>query len=423
MSDLIKPTPGGMENKIDLKEFARRGKEFLAQEGVTPAPAPVAPAPPAIAPAPTSASPQATPVPNTPVLQSRIAVVEQPAPTATVTPQETPVVEAPAAPAPAAVPSPAEAQDWMAAIADDAFYRIKEDGVEKVVQGKDLKTGVMLHRKFTTETQKFRAEEKDLRARAEMAERLQRLVTNPDAYVRYGIANPVMAQAIARHFGTTPQAIAQGQFAGQPPAAPAAPFAAPAPAAPAPAFTPSNPNEVVSMGDLAAHLGSTAASIQATTLAALQEKAQGIVGNVKEEIAKEVRALDDARQVSAYNAKIDEVIGGIVQQAPMLAVIPNINGVLREEVMKLQPTSVQEMFESFGTVAQGILQDLRQQFLAERAPAVVAKQEMVANNIPPQVGTAPNTTIVPDKLDFRGRDGKVDLRKIRTLGRAFVAAH
>jgi hypothetical protein len=190
------------------------------------------------------------------------------------------------------------------------------------------------------------------------------------------------------------------------------------------AFTPSNPDELVNAQELAQTLGMTAAELErnfgARLEQSLEQRAAQILGKVQEEVSAGITALEDAREINGFNTQIDQTIGKILADNPALKAIPRINALLREEVKDLKPRTPEEMLEAFHVVSSGILEGLNHEYNRSRHPAVQAKQEMVAGGIEPPKGLPPNTTVVADKPNYIGKDGKFDFKQLRNIGRQFL---
>ncbi len=398
MSDLLKSNGEGTENVINLNTLRAQSHAFLAGNST-----PASPDQPSTSqPATTADVPSTSPVMRQSPLQSQVTVTEQPAPG-----QPAPVAaqQPPAAPA-------ATAEPQIINLPDDALVEVIVDGVKSVRKWGEARADAMRASKFTKEMQKLRAEESQvaqLRERAAQAEKLEQLLTNPDKFLRYAQANPVLAQRLAAQFGTT---VAQATAGATP-----APFSAPVAA---PAAVP-NAAEIVDFGQLNQKAAELEARLAQSFGQNLETRATDIVSKVKEEIAASIQAFEDAKQISHINVQINDTINGILTANPVLKAIPNVQQLLRNEVMALQPRTQDEMFEAFDVAAKGIVEEIESNYNQARAMALIAKQELVDAGVQPPKGQAPNTTIVNQTPNLMNpRTGKFDFKALSRVGRDYL---
>ena len=335
---------------------------------------------------------------NIPVQPTQAKVTEQPNPVQQTQQPQQPVAAQPDSTNPQFVDLP-----------DNQMVKVLVNGKEVIKPWGQAKKEVMLHSKFTQESQQlaqqrseFETQRTTLAERAAMAEKLETLVTRPDLLLKYIQANPQVAQVVREHFGVQPQQPVQPQV-------PAQPFGRPA-------------DEVVNFAELDAALQARGASIEERVSALLEARASQFENIVNERVKTAISTLEDAREVNAFNQEINKTISAIVEANPALKVIPQVNQLMRAEVARMNPGSPKEMLEAFDIVARGIVEQLDNHYQTSRAASLAAAEELKTGGLEPSRGQAPNTTIQPNALDYRGADGKVDLKKLNQLGKAYLAS-
>lgn len=407
MSDFLKIGDDGP--KLDTAAMASAGKALL--NGTTPASTPTTP----------SSTPAAVPVQST----------------VTVTPVEQPVTAANPAALQSQQPATPQAQQPATEAAaetptyvtgdDNALVELTINGQKQVMKFGEAKKQMMLHSTFTQNQQRLAAERKaweaekaQLAARAEQATKLERLVSSPELFAQYAVANPIHAAHIARMFGTTVSQATAGAPTG--PAAtaaqaPATPFGGPV----------SNPDEIVNMGELATALNQRSAELEARFGQAfnqtLEQRATAILRGVDEAITKRINDLKDSHEVATFDRQIVKTINDNLEANPALKAIPKIDQLIRYEVGLMQPQTPQEMFDAISTVSKGIVEQLDQTYNTAFQAKQIVKEKLATEGIEGPGGQAPNTTIKPNvSLAYGGPKDKDFFKRLAAAGKAVLNA-
>jgi hypothetical protein len=399
MSDFgVKITDQGP--KLDTSALRSAGKALLAGTGSsTPAESTLAtPASPA-SPATTASVP----------IQSSVTVtpVEQPAAAA----------ETPAAP----VDNPATtAAPKFVDLPDDQMVKVTVNGEEQVLPWGEARKQLMLHRTFTQKSQQLAQERKQIEERSQQisaleqkasrAEKLERLVTTPDLFAQYAIANPVMARALAARFGTT---VAQATAG----AAPAAQVAV----AQAASAVGVNNDELANLGEVNSIVGSRMGEIEQRFGQTLEQRAEVILGKVNEVVDQKLAELRDAHEVSQFNTQIAKTIKDNLDTNPALKAIPRIEELIRFEVGQMQPESVEEMLEAINVVSKGIVEGLQETYNQSRSAQLIAREKLVKEGIEPPVG-APVNNLVKKEENFVLPGGKMNWKALAAKGKAVIGS-
>lgn len=387
MSDFLKMTSEGPA--LNTNAMREAGKAFLNKEA-----APASTPTPVASPAPVVPGDSSTFTPPT-----NVTVTEQP--------KEAVKAPEPGQEAPKA-PTPAEPQ--VLDIPDDALVRMTVNGKEQVLPYGEAKKQMMLHRTFTQNQQQLRAQEAQLarerqalQQEAELAGKLRQIVTNPDLFVQYAQANPVLAQRLAQAFGTTVAAASAG--------------ATPQPVAP----SIQNPDELANLGEVHGLLDARTRELESRVSqnfsATLEQRAQQIAEEVEGRVQQAIGRLEDAREVSAFNTEIVKKINANLEANPALKVIPRIDQLLRYEVAQLQPRTPEEMLEAFDIVSRGIVEGLNETYNTSAQIRLIEKEKLVTGGVEPPGGQAPNTLVRPP-ISYTGKDGKFDWGKLKDAAKA-----
>jgi hypothetical protein len=304
----------------------------------------------------------------------------------------------------------------LLSIPDDAVVKMKVNGQETIVSGKEAREFGMRGAKFTQEMQQLRAREAEFATRLEQAGVLEQLITNESALAEYIYAKaPHIVEQLAQHMGYTKAEAAQAM------AQQVQQQAAPAPVALPPNF---NPGELASLGEVNELLGQTLAQREQAVLEQVRKELGGVnttvEGLVKQQVRNAVQAelqlLRNATEIQQFDTEIVKTVDGILTANPALKAVPNIEKVLRFEVAKMRPKSPEEMIEAFNHVASGIVEGLEQTYNTARKTAVIDKATMEKTGIEPPVGAAPTFTRPINYADQN--TGKVDWKLIRQAARA-----
>lgn len=312
-------------------------------------------------------------------------------------------------------------------IPDTKIVRLTVNGQQVEMPWGEAKKQMMLHRTFTQNQQRlaqerkqFETERTTLAEKASRAEKLERVMTDPDLLARYAIANPVMAQALAAKFGTT---VAAATVNADPRLAAAA-NASVAASQSAPQIPAQNQEELVNFGELNQVVGQRLAELQSRVDLTFEEKAQALLGMIEERAGQivdtKLNELRDAHEVSTLNTQITKVIGENLEANPMLKAIPQIDQLIRFEVSKMQPESHEQLVEAINAVTQGIVEGLNETYNKTRSAALIKKEQIAKEGIEPPVG-APVNNIVQKEENFMLPGGKYDWKALARKAKATLA--
>lgn len=302
---------------------------------------------------------------------------------------------------------------------DDAIVRMKVNGEVQTFSAKEAREFGMRGAKFTTEMQRFRAEQAQHQQMLEDAKKLHTLVSNDEALAAYVFqTKPHIVEALAEHMGWTKaqaaEALAKEVQAQQQPAQ-------------APAFQIDNPQELADLGQVNSLVESRSQQLQRQVLEQVQRELGAVNGSVKEQIAKAVRetvqneiaTLRNAHEVATFDGEISKTISSVLDANPALKAVPKIEQLLRYEVFQMQPQTPEELTDAIHQVASGIVEQLDATYKTVRKTQVIDKATMEKTGIEPPAGTAP---IMSRPISYTGENGKVDFAKIRAAAKAAIGA-
>lgn len=262
----------------------------------------------------------------------------------------------------------------------------KVDGQEKLVPLKEALAGYSRTQKFTKEMQELRAKEAQVEANASAVQKLQdernamlQLVSSQDRLKAY------MQQA----FGQVAEAAAA--------------------AAPADAF--GDPDDIITVAQ-ARQLAQGMVNQQFQTLTKQMSDLRVQIGD---ELKSNTKELQDRQEVAKYSESISTALTEIFEAHPVLKGDSFAEDILRFEVSKMKPKSVEEAVEAFRTVAQARAESLSSHF-TDLKKVQVAKKAKLDKAIEPAGGTGPQM----QPFDYHGKDGKVDWNKLKSAAKEML---
>jgi hypothetical protein len=258
--------------------------------------------------------------------------------------------------------------------ADDSLVRIKVDGAEQVVKYADFKEKLQKEAVWTQRQQALAQQRRELEAwSTQQAAELQRAAE----LISY------KEQAFKQY---DPLAKLQEALVPKPPAP--------------------NPNEIVTIGELKAHIERLETHARQTTETSqreFQRQLQDAAAGLKEQLALQ----QDAQQYTNH-------LQGVVAKAefsPLKHVIPNFEQNLRAEVWKLAPQSTKEAYEFTEKVADSWLAAWKASHTTETQKADAKKAQA---RLEPAIGSdpRPKTAIKPGRvLNKRGNTDWAELSR------------
>jgi hypothetical protein len=367
-----------------------------------------------------ASTPASTPAPAQPVTPSVSPLATQS--TVSIRPAGEQPVSTPDAGAPAAaaaVPAQPAAPNYVD-LPDDALVRVMVNGQEEIKPWGEAKQQHILHRTFTQNQQKLKAEQaaflaerQQLQQKAAEADKLARLISDPELFVQYAQASPAHAAYLAKMAGST---VAQ-LTAGAGPQAQAAAVAATSPQAP------QNGSELVDFNDLQTVLGQRASELEGrvgqTFEQRLEARAQQILGQVNAVVDQKLTMLQNAHEISQFNQAITKTIDEQLTSNPALRAIPRISDLIRFEVAQLMPESPEQMTEAIGLVTKSIVEGLDQTYNQSRSAQLIAKERLVSEGIEAPAG-APVNNIVKQQPSVVLPGGKMDWNAVRARAKAVL---
>lgn len=140
-----------------------------------------------------------------------------------------------------------------------------------------------------------------------------------------------------------------------------------------------------------------------------QQQLREMATNLQAAQTKAIADLEFQREFNQHSATINHTLTDILAANPVLNKIPSVGDILRSEVLKLKPTTVEETNEAFRTVAKGIVEDLNSSYSSVPPTSVKAPSApaLTKARIEPPGGTGPQP--IPTKFtknSGRGIDWK-----------------
>lgn len=127
-------------------------------------------------------------------------------------------------------------------------------------------------------------------------------------------------------------------------------------------------------------------------------------------VAAATKALEDKQETAQHTITLNATVKELFEAHPILKKVRLAEDILRYEVAKLQPKTIEEAVEGFKTVAQGMAEDLQEGFTAQTKTKAVAKAKLAAAIEPPG-GSGPQ--IQP--TSYKKADGTTDWNKLKTM--------
>ncbi len=133
-------------------------------------------------------------------------------------------------------------------------------------------------------------------------------------------------------------------------------------------------------------------------------------------------AREQAAVVRAETAKhaesINPVVKEIFEKNPILTAIPNAEDILRYQVTKMAPSTLQEAIDAFRTVSAGWVEDLNEKYTAANKTKLVQAAKLTTARIEPPGGSG--LQIQPAKPAYDKKTNKTNWNAIRERSAALL---
>lgn len=329
---------------------------------------------------------------------------------------DTPAPSAPDAAAPVATPAPAAATDEgtpaetpgvaaeaaeqkIADLTDDTLVKVIVDGEEVLKPWKEAKSELSGRFKFTSEMQRLATERKAVTAAQEQQAQQQQalaqlqqernqlaaLLQNPQLLQQY-------AQQVAQPQAPTAESVlAQLGF--------------------------NNQDEIVTVADamkIAQHLSNMQVT-QAT--GALQHQFQQAFEQLAAREAVIKQDIRDAQETESYISSLNDTFTETLKANPILSAVPQVEELIRYEVSRMNPATLEDAQDAIQKVAGEIVESLNQRFIEQNKSKVIAKQKLATQTIEPPVGTG----VQPQPIQaVDSKTGKVNWDQLRKQAESYL---
>lgn len=244
--------------------------------------------------------------------------------------------------------------------------RVEQLTKEQVRQKlKDAEAGSMLMKDYTQKTQALATSKRDVEA---MAAELQRRAM-------------ILQQAqLQLQQGQNPQTVYQQPFAPQQ-----------QPVVPQPVLDPTAPMTVAQAAQLAQSFEQR-----------LQMQEQQILQQAR-------GAFEDRLEVANYSEQINNTLGEVFKEHPVLKVEPELEDVLRYRVAQTKPETVEQAQAAFRTIAKEMATKLGSVYAQQQQQREIQKANLTTGGIVPPGGAAPQ----PQAPSYKTPKGDLDWNKLR----------
>ncbi len=116
-------------------------------------------------------------------------------------------------------------------------------------------------------------------------------------------------------------------------------------------------------------------------------------------VAKSAQDIENRRETAVFSASLNSTVKDIFTANPLLTAIPLAEDLLRFQVAKLNPQSLQEAQEAFKTVAEGMMDDLQRKFTDQNKTKLAAAAKLTTARIEPPGGTGIQIQPTPASYD------------------------
>lgn len=341
-----------------------------------------------------SPTPESSPAPVVPAAPT--------APTYPTPPQRVQTQPQPAVPGqqPAAQPV---AEPVALDIDPNTTYRVKTvvNGVEQVelLTGTQVLARNMNHRSYTQKTQALQTDKRTLMEERQQIAQQRQAFQESQAILNDAGRLAVYIQAKFPHMtagqvqAATQQVQAQAGIPAQPQAPPQLQL---------------DPQALVNFQDvqqtvgqrvaeLEAELGRRATAAETQAIQRIEERATRVA---QETVAQTIAHLQTAHAVAGYDRQIDTHISQLIKDNPALAVVPELNDLLRFRVQNMNPQTVEEMLQGISSEALAIAEGLDAHYQQQNTAAVAAKAKLTTHGIAVPSGLTPTAPTSPASQPF-----------------------
>lgn len=294
-----------------------------------------------------------------------------------------PVVEAPVAATPdakvetkdasVAEPNVPDAAELDPDTQGDRLVKVKVDGQWEVKPLKDVVAGYSRTSHFTRQMQDLAQQKKEF---AEKSGELTKL-NEERVQIQNFLKNPQLVAQFLRQ--SNPELFAAAQ---QP-------------------ITGADPNEIATVQQARDLVAQQALEFQQTLKSMESSMAAKLQGVTKE--------IEDRRETARHIETLNTTVKDIFEKNPILSSVRLAEDIIRYEVSKMNPTSIEEAQEAFRTVAQGMVEDLDKAYASNNKTKIAAAAKLSTPRIEPPGGSGPQ--IQP--VDFKRQDGTLDWSKLK----------
>lgn len=271
----------------------------------------------------------------------------------------------------------------------DKLVTIKVDGKDTIVPLKEALAGYSRTQKFTKEMQTLRTREEAI---TQNESAINNLVKEREAMLQL-VSNPQKLQEYYRQaFG---QVLAAAEAAAE--------------TLPPGAFD--NPDEIVTV----AQARQLAESMVSQKLKAFESQIANLGTQIDNKLQTNTQELQDRQQVAKFSESISGALSEIFEAHPVLKGDNFAEDIIRFEVGKMKPKTLEEAIDAFRQVAQARAETLESHFTSLNK-VKVARKAKLDKAIEPVGGTGPQ--IQP--FDYHTKDGKVDWNKLKNQAREML---
>lgn len=268
--------------------------------------------------------------------------------------------------------------------AGSKLVTVKVDGKETVVPLSEALAGYSRTQKFTKEMQTLRTREEAI---ASNESAINNLVKEREAMLQL-VSNPAKLQEYYK--------AAFGQAALSAPEQPAAddPF--------------SNPDEIVTV----AQARQLAEQLVSRKLQAFEQQIAGLNSQIDNKLQSNTQELQDRQAVAKYSESISTTLTELKEKFPVLSGDEFAEDIIRFQVGKMKPKTLDEAIEAFRTVAQARAESLESHY-TNINKVKVARKAKLDKAIEPAGGTG----VQLQPFDYHTKDGKVDWNALKNQAR------
>lgn len=307
-------------------------------------------------------------IPDVDPVVAASAVVEQPA---------TAVVDK-AAPV---VPNVPDASELDPDTQGDRLVKVKVDGQWEVKPLKDVVAGYSRTSHFTRQMQDLATQRKDFETKSgelttlkQEREQIQNFLRNPQLVANF------LRQSNPELLAAAEQQIVAG----------------------------ADPNEIATVQQARDLVAKQASEFQATL--------KSMETSMTEKLAGVTKEIENRRETARHIETLNTTVKDIFEKNPILSSVRLAEDIIRYEVSKMNPRSIEEAQDAFRTVAQGMVEDLDKAYATTNKTKIATAAKLTTARIEPPGGSGPQ--IQP--TDYKRADGTLDWNKLKSAAANFA---